>query len=423
MDRQHVAVGLYMQNVAYLGIVGQLAVALKRKVKKRRRYWVRPWIERRVQFGFYHQLMQELRIEDSATFTNFLRMPPHIFDELLTILYDHLVKKTTKMRDPLEPGLKLAMTLRHLATGATYTSMQYGWRVPPNTISVVVREVCNVINQVMRQQYVKCPVVADEWKVIADQFWTRWNFPHTCGAIDGKHIAIKKPNNSGSLYFNYKGFFSIVILAVVDADYKFLWVDIGSRGASSDAQIYNNSELKECVEDNSICFPDPDILPNDTGKKMLYFLVGDDAFALKETMMKPFSRRGLSMDETIFNYRLSRCRRIVENAFGILANRWQINLNIMGHEPATCRLLVTSCIILHNFLRIKYPSAQNRQLDSEDASHNIIPGEWRRGRNMSDIENVVAPNTGSLKAKKMRLYLKHYVNSAAGSVAWQNSMV
>ena len=84
------------------------------------------------------------------------------------------------------------------------------------------------------------------------------------------------------------------------------------------------------------------------------------------------------MDERIFNYHLSRCRRIVENAFGILANRWQINLNIMGHKPKTCRLLVTVCIILHNFLRVKYPRQQNRELDSEGVDHNIIPGEWRR---------------------------------------------
>jgi len=213
------------------------------------------------------------------------------------------------------------------------------------------------------------------------------------------------------------------MLAVVDADYKFLWVDIGSRGASSDAQIYNNSELKECMDDNSIGFPDAEELPNDVGDKVPYFLVGDDAFALRENMMKPFSRRGLNMDERIFNYRLSRCRRIVENAFGILANRWQINLNIMGHEPKTCRLLVTVCIILHNFLRVKYPRQQNRQLDSEDVDHNIIPGEWRRGRNMTDIDRVVAPNSGSKKAKKQRLLLKHYLNSPAGTVPWQNKMI
>ena len=119
--------------------------------------------------------------------------------------------------------------------------------------------------------------------------------------------------------FNYKGFFSIVILAVVD-----VWVDIGSRGASSDAQIFNNSELKECMEDNSIDFPAPEVLPHDVRQKVPFFCVGDDAFALQEYMMKPFSRRGVDMDNRIFNYPfLSHCRRISENAFGIMAYRWQ----------------------------------------------------------------------------------------------------
>ena len=146
MDRQHVAVGLYMDQVKTLGFLGQLVLACQRKeMRRRRRFWVRPWIERRLQFGFYHHLMQELRVEDSETFANFLRMPPRIFDELLSMLYDRLLKQTTNFRSPLEPGLKLAITLRHLATGASYTCMQYGWRVPPNTISVIVREVCQVI--------------------------------------------------------------------------------------------------------------------------------------------------------------------------------------------------------------------------------------------------------------------------------------
>ena len=395
----------------------------RRRRRQIRRFWTRNWIGRRVQFGLYDQLMVELRNEDPASFQNFLRMPPDMFDELLTRVGPRITKQHTFYRDPLHPGLKLALTLRHLASGNTYSSMKFSWRVPHNTQSLIVREVCQAIIDEYVGEVVVCPTDADGWRAVADNFYQRWNFPHTCGAIDGKHIACRCPPKSGSQYFNYKGFYSIVLLALVDADYKFLWADVGGAGSASDAQIYNHSELKECVEDGSIGFPEPEPLPNDT-ENVPYFFVGDDAFALRPTMMKPYSLRGLTRDERILNYRLSRARRVVENAFGILANRFQVILSTMQHHPETVKVIVKACICLHNIMRTRYPALQNQQLDvPENVGVDYVPGAWRDGRNLQDTVFVRGPNTASKKGKKQRNLLKHWANSEVGAVPWQDNMI
>jgi hypothetical protein len=73
-----------------------------------------------------------------------------------------------------------------------------------------------------------------------------------------KHIRIRNPTRAGSLYYNYKGFFSIILMALVDSDYRFIWVKVGANGDFSDAQIFNSCELKEVILDGSIDFPAPE---------------------------------------------------------------------------------------------------------------------------------------------------------------------
>ena len=112
------------------------------------------------------------------------------------------------------------------------------------------------------------------------------------------------------------------MLAVVDANYKFMYVDVGSYGADSDAGIFRHSGISNALEqDKAGLSPCEQQLLPDGDTDVPYFLIGDDAFALKTWMMKPYSKREMTASERIFNYRLSRARRIVENAFGILANR------------------------------------------------------------------------------------------------------
>ena len=115
--------------------------------RRRRRLWCRAWLgsDRRRQFGLYDQLMTELRREDQKSFVKFMRMQPEMFDEILERVGPRITKQYTFYRAPIDPGMKLAVTLRHLASGSKYTSMQFGWRVPHNTISVIVREVNRLI--------------------------------------------------------------------------------------------------------------------------------------------------------------------------------------------------------------------------------------------------------------------------------------
>ncbi len=156
---------------------------------------------------------------------------------------------------------------------------------------------------------------------------------------------------------------------------------------------------------------------------MPYSILGDDAFALKTWLMKPFSQRNMTDEQRIFNYRLSRGRRIVENAFGILANRFQCLLSPLKQEPETVKFIVLACVCLHNLMRMRYPGLQNALLDQEDDQHHVIPGEWRNGANMQDVDNLVRGNQTAIMAKKQKEYLKLYFNSLAGSVPWQERMI
>lgn len=167
--------------------------------------------------------------------------------------------------------------------------------------------------------------------------------------MDGKHIVIKPPPNSGSYYFNYEHNFSIVLLAVIDADYKFIYIDVGCNGRVADGGVFRNSTLSTALELN---IPHPEPLPEEA-VSLPYMIVADDAFPLKDynIIQKPYSQVGVTKEKRIYNYRLSRAWRIAENAFGILANRFRIFMAPIPLVPEKVEMIVIACCSLHNFLR------------------------------------------------------------------------
>ena len=323
------------------------------------RYLVRPWLSQAEleEEGQYTRLMLMLELDDPMAYRNFIRIPPELFQELEQTLGSKIQRERTWMRDPLSPGLKLAVTLRHLTSEDSYPALQFAFRVARSTVNKFVPEVCNAIIRAYRDEVMTCPTSPEDWLEVDSSLRRRWNIPHALGALDGKYIPIRCPRRGGSLYHNYKGFHSIVLPALVDADYKFLWVDLGAAESSSNAWIFKHSNLRHKIEDGTIGFPESESLVDD-GPKVHYFILGNDAFPLKLWLMKPYSRRGMDLNQRVFNYWLSRARRVVENAFGILTSHFQIFQRPMQQVPSVVARVVMACLVLHNLLRIRYPSGQ-----------------------------------------------------------------
>ncbi len=159
----------------------------------------------------------------------------------------------------------------------------------------------------------------------------------------------------------------------------------------------------------------PEHLPDDD-RDTPYFFVGDEAFPLRTFMMKPYGRLGLELPERIYNYRMSHCRRVCETAFGILANRYACLLSVIKFQPNIATNIILAAICCHNIM-------QNAAMDWEDDNNNVIPGEWRRGNTLEQELQCIHGNRESNAGKQLREYLKHYYNSAAGAVPWQDDMI
>ena len=187
-------------------------------------------------------------------------MTPACFGHLLSLVRPRIENQDTTFRKSIPAEARVALTLRLLASGESQQPLSYSYRIGRATVSTIVSETCEAISDSLKDLYLKPPTCPEEWKTISKEFEEVWNFPHVLGAIDGKHIRLKCPNLSGTLFHNYKGFFSIVLLAVCDADYCFTLYHIGSYGSNNDSGVLANSSMGKMLEDNRLKVPTPEKL-------------------------------------------------------------------------------------------------------------------------------------------------------------------
>jgi len=184
------------------------------------------------------------------------------------------------------------------------------------------------------------------------------------------------------------------LLAISDAKYRFIIVDIGAPGRQSDSGVLTNSGLMNLLKDNKLKIP-PAAQLDGSNEEFPFVFVADEAFPLTTYMMRPYPRNGnLNITKKVFNYRLSRARRVVESAFGILVARWRIFRKPIIACTSTVQKIVQASIALHNFIinSEEYLPLRERRyqilstIDREIISMGLIDiNERNRNRNIEAI--------------------------------------
>nr|XP_047135232.1 putative nuclease HARBI1 [Hydra vulgaris] len=325
-------------------------------------------------------------------------MSPDRLEHLLSLIGSSLTKKYCTSRDSICPSQRLIITIRYLATGESQQTQSFYFRVGRATVCHIIEETCCAIWKVLKKVFLRAPNDVNEWQNNIKEFDQNWNFPQCIGAIDGKHVRIEAPAKSGSSFYNYKGFYSMVLLAICDAKYCF------TMG------YFNLPKISEF---------DPKVPP---------VLNGDDIFSLKTWLMKPYPGKNLTVQQRVFNYRLSRACRTIENSFGILAARWRIYRSPIKAKPLKVEHIIKATVCLHNYLRLTNGAhyIPTGFVDSQSHSGIVIQEDWRKELQDQGCLLDFSKSTSKrsvFDAIAIRNTYKDYFNLCEGSLSWQMDYV
>lgn len=297
-----------------------------------------------------------------------------------------------------------------MATGCKYSTLGENFRIGKSTVSKIVQEVCDCLWNVLQPMYMPVPTQND-WYRIAKQFENLWQFKNCVGAIDGKHVYINAPYNTGSSFFNYKHRFSIVLMCVSDARRKIIMADIGSKGRCSDGGIFANSEFGRRLQNDALKLPPPAPL-SQGGEPVPFVFIGDEAFPLSYNLLRPYPRSGLNESKRIFNYRLSRARRIVEATFGVLKRKWYVYHRDFECQVDTVDKVIKATCVLHNYLIEKEPTYLEETNSIERSQEVLFNGN----------SFMLTNNASTDEVYRIRDIYCNYFNNQ-GKVPWQNTRI
>ncbi|XP_036320552.1 protein ALP1-like [Rhagoletis pomonella] len=189
-------------------------------------------------------------------------------------------------------------------------------------------------------------------------------------------------------------------MATCDAKFTFTSASIGSYGGQTDGaySIFQQSAFGCALLENRLPLPPKAPLWNGDTDNLPHFFVGDAAFPLKESLMRPYTGTQLSRSNEVFNYRLSRARRVIENSFGILNARWRVLRQVIDCNPENCEKIMLACLVLHNFVMLndhKLWYCPDQYVDAYSTEHGTVNGEWR-----NELESIGGPLPSTTSSRR-----------------------
>ena len=261
-------------------------------------------------------------------------------------------KRDTNFRKAISARQRLAVTLYRLADTATYRTIANLFAIGKSTVCEIVVQVCNAIVQFLLPRYIRLPQSAQEIRERIDESRDRAGFPQVVAGVDGCHIPIKAPQNNPEDYVNRKGFHSIILQGLVDANYLFSDICVGWSGKVQNARMFKNSSLYTSLC-GGVFTRDDSVYDTINGVRVPPLILGDSAYPLQDWLMKPYVDGGnLSVEELQFNNLLCITRVVVENGYGRLKGRFPALAKRLGLNLNNCCTVIAAGCVLHNFCEI-----------------------------------------------------------------------
>ena len=281
-------------------------------------------------------------------FKKTFRVSRNTFNYILSRIRHKLERKTV-CEDPISPECRLGLCLYRLGRGDYFYTFAEMIGLGRSTVSTVVGEVTEAIVTCMWKECITThmPVTEEDFKNKILDMEELWQFPFSWGAVDGCHIPIKcPPGGAESMkeYHNFKNVYSVVLMAIVDAKYRFVWGSCGFPGNSHDSVILQSTSLWADIKGGRL----PNFSQFEQGIYVPPLLLTDSAFPMEAWLMKPYSNAILTKEQRYFNYRLSRARMVVEGAYGQLKGRWRFLLRKSESNHFEVKMATLACMVLHN---------------------------------------------------------------------------